>query len=170
MKSRPCEKRVKIFAPFPPCGNKWGQVFRPVLRFLRVWKEDEYEITLREMTQDNLYQYYDHLMGSLAVLQDYADFNVDFMRVMQNSIMRSHEVAKISPHIFSLATGINDPEWFSSLSPSQIHLLEEAIDEANPSIVEAKKKLTELAKKVEEEMERQSVGRESSTSSVNATV
>jgi hypothetical protein len=134
-----------------------------------VWKEDEYEITLREMTQDDLYQYYDHLMGSLSILEQYADLDADFMRVMQNSIMRSHEVAKISPHIFALATGINDPKWFRALPPSQIHLLEEAIDEANPSIVEAKKNLMELAKKVEEELERLSVGKASSTSYATAT-
>lgn len=171
MKSRPCEKRVKIFAPFPPCGNKWGRFCRPLLRFLRVWREGEYEVILREMTSENLYKYYGFMMDSLNVLQDYANLDADFMKIMQNSIMRSHEVAVMSPHIFALATGIDDHEWFRALPPSQIHLLEEKIDEANPSIVEAKKKLTELVKKVEEEIEKaaQSHGNNSLTSSQTAT-
>lgn len=158
---------VKILAPFPPCRNKWGQVFRPVLCFLGVWREDEYEIELKEMSAEALYVYYEQMMDSLSVLQQYADFNADFMRIFQNSIMRAHEVAKISPQVFALATGIDDHEWFRSLPPSQIHDLEEAIERANPSIQEAKKNLMALAKKVEEELERQPLGSKCLTSSVN---
>ena len=167
MKSPRKKVTVKLFAPFPPCGNKWGRFFRPLLRFLRVWKEDEYEITLQEMSSENLYKFYGFMMDSLSLLQDYADLNADFLKIMQNSIMRSHEVAMISPEIFALATGLPDHEWFRALPPSQIHLLEEKIDEANPSIVEAKKNLVDLVKKVEEEIEKaqQSHGNNSSTAS-----
>lgn len=144
-------KKISLYSAFPPGVNRWVKLIRPVLHFLGFKELKPYTIILDAMNLENLQKYL-HLLFQAAeeIREEYQENNGSILEVIMENLDISFMVAQKNPEIFSIATGINDPEFFRSLPATEVEILELAIQELNPSLVKLKKKMEGAAAKIED--------------------
>lgn len=148
-------KKVKLCAPFPPCPSPFMQRMRPLLRFLRVFREGAYPVVIREMDVETYFQYFGVMLDIAEELAQLGKDDItNTIDLVRRWCVEAKENADKKPELYTIATGIKDQTFFRALTFSERAKLDAAIDEVNPVLADAKKKLNSLVDAVMQDLQK----------------